>query len=58
MKLKRLDQFFRRARWYGYTTKEYDTSSLIEGKIELYSDILYELFPEMKPGTLRTQNHN
>ena len=42
--LKRIDQFFRRARRYGYTTKEYEMSSLIEEKdIELYSEKLLKI---------------
>ena len=64
--LKRIDQFFRRARRYGYTTKEYEMSSLIEEtdralfrKITKDTEhVLYDLLPEMKQRTLRTQNHN
>ena len=43
--VKRIDQFFRRARRYGYTTKEYDMSSLTEEneiKTERFSLIIFE----------------
>ena len=61
-----LHQFFRRARRYGYTTKEYEMSSLIEEKDRALfrkitkdsEHVLYDLLPEMKHRTLRTQNHN
>ena len=64
--LKRIDQFFKRARRYGYTTKEYNMSSLIEEKDRALfkkitkdtEHVLYELLPETKHRTLRTQNHN
>ena len=64
--LKNIDQFFKRARRYGYTTKEYGMSSLIEGKDRALfrkitkdtEHVLYDLLPEMKHRTLRTQNHN
>ena len=64
--LKRIDQFFRRARRYRYTTKECEMSSLIEEKDRaLFRRItkdtehaLRDLLPEMKHRTLRTQNHN
>ena len=56
VKLKRIDQFFRRARRYGYAIKEYDMSSLIEDKDRALfrkknkhtEHVLYELLPEMK----------
>ena len=64
--LKQIDQFFRRARRYGYTTKEYEMSSLIEEKDRALfrkitkdtEHVLHDLLPEMKQRTLRTQNHN
>ena len=53
--LKRTDQFFRRARRYGYTTKEYEMSSLIEEKDRALfrkitkdsEHVLYDLLPEI-----------
>ena len=64
--LKQIDQFFRRARRYGYTTKEYEMSSLIEEKDRALfrkitkdtEHVLHDLLPEMKHRTLRTENHN
>ena len=64
--LKRIEQFFRRARRYGCTTKEYEMSSLIEEKDRALfrkitkdsEHVLYDLLPEMKHRNLRTQNHN
>ena len=60
--LKRIDQFFRRAR----STKEYDMSSLIEEKdrallrkiTKVTEHLLYDLLPEIGHRILRTQNNN
>ena len=59
--LKNIDQFFKRARRYGYTTKEYEMSSLIEEKDRALfrkitkdtEHILYDLLPEMKHRTFK-----
>ena len=64
--LKRIDQFFRRARRYGYTTKENDMSSLTKENYRALfrkipkdtEHVPYDLLPEIKHRTLRTQNHN
>ena len=53
-------------RRYGYTTKEYEMSSLIEEKDRALfrkitkdtEHVLYDLLPEMIHRTIRTQNHN
>ena len=60
--LKRIDQFFRRARRYGYTTKEYEMSSLIEEKDKaLFRKITKDtehVFYDLSEMKHRTQNHN
>ena len=54
--MERIDQFFRRARRYRYTTKEYDMSSLIEEKdrvlfrkiTKVTEHVLCDLLPEIE----------